>query len=950
MLKAKRSLILVLIIGLISAMGTSIAKAEVGTFTSSGNEIYVEQGQPVTLENLTGQDCLTTCIWSVTDFDSGIQWAADVNGAMTGIAVTLGAFDVELRGLETELVADSVTVINSFSTSYRIYVVQGQTVSFDPLVGTSFEPGTVVLVNATASTGLPVTYTSLTPSVCSVTTDTGSVSLITEGRCRIEASRPADLIWIDAADTIKIQSVAAQNGQIGGAAVPGGVTPAGAQLPQTITFGPINDQLLATGSITVTATASSALPVTFTATGTCTVGASTGVVTFTSEGVCTITASQAGSPGDDNDNRGNRGNRGGDDDNDDDNGFAPALDVVQTFTIRADQTIVLTNPGSQYFVANATVSVAPVSFTPAGPRPVTFVSNTTGVCTVDANTGLVTVLTTGSCSITGTQAGTAFINADSDTVVFVISNKLSQTINFLNPGEKVLGVNPFNLAATAVPSGLQVSYASNTPNVCTILNDVVTILATGTCSITASQAGNGTYSAATSITQPFAVVFGTTNTINVGQQGNKVMGVAPFNLNATASSGLTVTYASTNTQVCTVDAAGLVTVVGPGRCTITLSQAGNISYPPADDVVVSFEVTSVVPTLNQAITVTNPSNRSFVSNETIQLDGRADSNLEVVYSSNSEAICTVSSTGLITIKAVGTCSIAVNQPGNSTYFPAPGKIVDFVISEVIPVVIPPVIVPPVIPTPPPVVIEPPVVNLNGLVTIYDGQTRELTPTAGAARCTTTYNGSRIAPRDAGTYLVVATCVRGSAQTTATSTLVIKKATPKVEWFDPASITTTTKLSRTQLNAKADVSGTFEYLSKSGSTLPAGVQPLKAVFTPRDTRNYESVDVAVNIVVTRAKLQAIVIPFDLGSSSLSRATRSIVAQIKSSGAQAVTVLGYVKPSNSLRADQILSLARANQVRATILELMPEIRVSVQALDRQRNPLCDFAENKCAVVTE
>lgn len=946
MLKAKRSLILVLIIGLISAMGTSIAKAEVGTFTSSGNEIYVEQGQPVTLENLTGQDCLTTCIWSVTDFDSGIQWAIDVNGAMTGTAVTLGAFDVEFRGLETELVAESVTVINSFSTSYRIYVVQGQTVSFDPLVGTSFESGTVVSVNATASTGLPVTYTSLTPSVCSVTADTGSVSLVSAGRCRIEASRPADLMWIDATDTISIQSVAPQGGQVGGAAVPGGVTPAGAPLSQTITFGPISDQLLTTGTITVTATASSRLPVTFAATGTCTVGATTGVITFISEGLCTITASQAGAPGDDNDNRGNRGRNN---DNDDEDGFAPAADVIQSFSIRANQTISLTNPGNQYFVANATVSVTPVTFTPVSPtRPVSYSSSTTGVCTVDASTGVVTIIATGDCTINGSQAGTTFLNPTSAGVTFTVSNKLSQTINFLNPGEKVLGITPFALAATAT-SALPITYTSNTPNVCTVLNDVVTILSTGICSITAAQGGNGTYSAASSVTQPFAVVFGTTNAINVGQQGNKLFpGTAPFNLNASATSGLTVTYVSANTSVCTVDAAGIVTITGTGTCSITLSQGGNVTYPAAVDVLVSFEVTGVAPTLNQTIEVTNPSNRSFVSNETIQLDGRATSTLPVVYSSNSEAVCTVSSTGLITIVSVGVCSIAVNQPGNASYYPAPGKIVEFNVTEVAPnIIIPPL---PIIPPPAPVVVTPPVVNLNGLVTVYNGEPRPLTPSAGSARCTTTYNGSRIAPRDAGTYAVVATCVQGGVQSSATSTLVIKKAKPAVEWFDPASITTTTKLSRTQLNAKANVSGTFEYASKSGSTLPAGVQPLKAVFTPRDTRNYESVDVSVNILVTRTKLQAIVIPFDLGSSSLTRATRSIVAQIKASGATAVTVLGYVKPSNSLRADQILSLARANQVRAAVLDLMPEIRVSVQALDRQRNPLCDFAENKCAVITE
>ena len=157
MLKVKRSLVLVLIIGLISAMGTSIAKAEVGTFTSSGNEIYVEQGQPVTLENLTGQDCLTTCIWSVTDFDSGIQWANDNEDEMVGTASNLGAFDVELRGLETALIAENVTVVNTFSTTYRVYVVQSQT-------------------------------------------------------------------------------------QVAGATTPGGVIAAGAPLPQTITFAPINDQ------------------------------------------------------------------------------------------------------------------------------------------------------------------------------------------------------------------------------------------------------------------------------------------------------------------------------------------------------------------------------------------------------------------------------------------------------------------------------------------------------------------------------------------------------------------------------------------------------------------------------------------------------------------------------------------------------------------------------------
>lgn len=956
MLKVKRSLVLALIIAMISATGTSVAKAEVVSFVSAGNEIYVEQGQPVTLENLTGQTCTTTCIWSVLDFTSGIQWSADANGAMTGTAAALGGHDVELRGLATELVADSFVTTATYTSSFRIYVVQGQTIAFDPVVGTSFAPGTSVSVRATSSTGLPVSYASLTPAVCSVNSASGLVSLIGEGRCRVEASRAADLSWIDAASTINIESVAAQNGQMGGASVGGGVTAADNEMPQqmsqTITFADISDQLLSTGTITAIATASSLLPVTFAATGTCTVNATTGVITFTSEGTCTITASQAGYGHDDNDNDNDKDKDK--DEKNDDVYFEAAADVVKSFSIRRDQIITLNNPGAQYFVANSTFSAAVASFNPVLPaRDVTYVSTTTGVCTVNPTSGLVTVLAIGSCSITGTQAGTAFLTADTDTVVFVISNKLTQTISFPNPGETRLGVNPFYLAPTAVPSGLQVSYLSNTPNVCTVRNSAVTILTTGTCSITASQPGNGTYSAAQSVTQPFAVIFGTTNTINVSQQGNKVLPVTPFNLNAAATSGLTVTYVSANTAVCTVSAEGLVTVVGAGTCAITLSQAGNGSYPAAFDVLVSFEVTAAVPTLPQTITVTNPADRAFVLNQTVQLDGAASSPLTVVYSSNSDAICTVSSLGVITIKAVGTCSIAVNQPGNATYFPAPGKIVEFMVNSVERVAEPeptPVPTPAVFVAPPVVVRVAPVVTLDGLVTTYNGRAFSIEPQAGAARCSVTYNGVRNAPRDAGTYAVVAICTQDGLQTTATSSLVIKKAKPSVDWFDPASITTTTKLTRTQLNARASVLGAFAYESASGTTLPEGVQPLRAVFTPRDTRNFESVDVAVNIVVTRKKLQTIVIPFDMGSSNLSRATRSIVAQIKDSGASAITILGYVKPSRSLRNDQVLSLARANEVRAAVLELLPEMRVSVQALDRQRNPLCDFTENKCAVITE
>lgn len=58
-------------------------------------------------------------------------------------------------------------------------------------------------------------------------------------------------------------------------------------------------------------------------------------------------------------------------------------------------------------------------------------------------------------------------------------------------------------------------------------------------------------------------------------------GDADFSLAATASSQLPVSYTSSDPLVATVNAAGVVTVIGVGTTTITVSQAGNTAFSPA---------------------------------------------------------------------------------------------------------------------------------------------------------------------------------------------------------------------------------------------------------------------------------------------------------------------------------------------------------------------------------
>ena len=78
-------------------------------------------------------------------------------------------------------------------------------------------------------------------------------------------------------------------------------------------------------------------------------------------------------------------------------------------------------------------------------------------------------------------------------------------------------------------------------------------------------------------------------TITFGTLGNVTFGVAPFALTATASSGLTVSFASTTIAICTVSGI-TVTIVSTGLCSITASQPGNGNFSPAPSVTQSFSV------------------------------------------------------------------------------------------------------------------------------------------------------------------------------------------------------------------------------------------------------------------------------------------------------------------------------------------------------------------------
>ncbi len=182
---------------------------------------------------------------------------------------------------------------------------------------------------------------------------------------------------------------------------------------------------------------------------------------------------------------------------------------------------------------------------------------------------------TGDIKLTMPKLSTIFMVVESDL------NLQKQTITFPSISSKSVGDPDFSVVATA-STGLTVQFASSNSNVATIFNGKVHIIGAGTCNIIAYQDGNDLTLPATQVTQQLTVIKGNQQ-INFSVLPPKSTGDSDFPTGATASSGLSCTYSSSNPAVAAI-VNGLIQIKGAGSAFITAKQGGNVNYNAAADV------------------------------------------------------------------------------------------------------------------------------------------------------------------------------------------------------------------------------------------------------------------------------------------------------------------------------------------------------------------------------
>ncbi len=315
------------------------------------------------------------------------------------------------------------------------------------------------------------------------------------------------------------------------------------------------------------ASSSSGLPISYTSNNTSVATIINGKIRLMGIGSATITASQTGNLQ-----------------------YSSALDVSRLLTVnKTQQVISFTTPpvkiyGDADFDAGATSSSG---------LTVTYTSNNTSIAAII--NGKIRVMGAGSATITASQSGNLQYSSALDVSRILTVNKAAQVISFTTPLVKTYGDADFDAGATS-SSGLLVTYSSANPNIATIVNNKIHIIGAGTALITASQAGNSSFSAAPTVGRTLTVAKGS-QTISFPNLNNKNYGDSDFDPGASSTSGLPISYTSSNTDIAII-INNKIHITGIGTTILTASQAGNTNYNPALSVNNTLTAVYPLPTNN----------------------------------------------------------------------------------------------------------------------------------------------------------------------------------------------------------------------------------------------------------------------------------------------------------------------------------------------------------------
>ncbi len=529
--------------------------------------------------------------------------------------------------------------------------------------------------------------------------------------------------------------------------------------------------------------------------------------------------------------------------------------------VKADQTITVTNAAPSSVAYNQSFSVSATASSGLG-----VVITASGACTLTGGgTGSATGHMdsgTGLCGVQFNQPGNNNFNAAPGATNDVTAVKAAQAITFDQPASPRTFADAFSVSATSSSSlALTIGAAGG----CSIDASNTVIMTSGTldCVLTAAQAGDGNYAAASDVVRTVAAAR-KAQTITFAQPASPRAFGDTFAVSVTADSGLLVSIVAGGG--CSIDGSNMVTMTsGTTACVLTASQGGNDNVAAATDVVRTVAAAKKA----QAITFAQPASpRAF--GDTFVVGATADSGL--IVSIVASGGCSIDGTNTVTMTSGTTaCVLTASQGGNDDVAAAGNSVrtvgsqkasatVSFVAGTLMQTydggikTVETVTVPSSLNVDVSFVGTPqtagdyPVtatindsnysatasgslhiakgtatVTLGSLAQTYDGSPRVATAATGALGTSTftiTYDGGTSAPINAGSYAVAATLVNANFEGSVAGTLNVSRANQTtVNVTGPVTLTYGTTAMATANGGLG--TGTFEFTSTGAGCALSG---------------------------------------------------------------------------------------------------------------------------------
>ena len=151
--------------------------------------------------------------------------------------------------------------------------------------------------------------------------------------------------------------------------------------------------------------------------------------------------------------------------------------------------------------------------------------------------------------------------------------------------------------------------------------------------------------------------------LSVSEVTDKDYGEETFRLNVSNKGDGLKTYASSDDKVATVDENGMVTIVGTGTATLTVSLAESANYT-ADQ----KEVTITVRKLGRSLVIDRLSYKVTYGAPAFKITAKAkDTESDIQFASDNKKVATVSEDGIVTIRNAGTAKITVSMDESQNY-------------------------------------------------------------------------------------------------------------------------------------------------------------------------------------------------------------------------------------------------------------------------------------------